>query len=83
MLADKKKEIFDADIEAIVLQAEEGSEGPWRIEELTVSSGTKSMATAAIRVVGTDGQVRNEAAVGIGPIDAAVKAIHLRHQRAR
>ncbi len=75
-LADKKKEVFDADIEAIVLQTEEGAVGPWCIEELTVSSGTHSMATAAIKLRNQDGRLEEEAAVGIGPIDASVKAIH-------
>src|SRR5580698_4913411 len=35
-LADKKKELFDGDIEALVLRAENGAQGPWTLEHLDV-----------------------------------------------
>ena len=73
-LADRKKEMFDADIEAIVMNAD-GITGPWRLDELHISAGTGRIAGAAVRLQHTDGQVVNEAAVGDGPIEAAFKAL--------
>ncbi len=75
-LADKKREIFDADVEALVLDTETAETGgPWVLEELRIASTTGSASTATIRLKYQDGTVREEAAVGIGPIDAAVKAM--------
>ena len=37
-LADKKKELFDGDIEALVLRAEGSASGPWTLTELTTEA---------------------------------------------
>src|ERR1700723_3698557 len=37
-LADRKKELFDGDIEALVLRAENGAQGPWTLTELTTEA---------------------------------------------
>ena len=37
-LADRKKEIFDTDIEAIVMSSESGVAGPWQLLDLEISS---------------------------------------------
>ena len=34
-LADKKKELFDGDIEALVMRAEHGADGPWSLRRCT------------------------------------------------
>ena len=75
VLADKKKEIFDADIEALVVDTETTIPGPWKIEDLRITSSTDSLSTATIKLAHSSGESREEAAVGVGPIDAAVKAI--------
>ena len=74
-LADKKKELFDGDIEALVLRVETGDSGPWRILALETSSGTHSQARAEVRLGHADGRVSEYAANGDGPVDAAFKAI--------
>jgi 2-isopropylmalate synthase len=74
-IADRKKDMFDADIEAIILNAESGSDGPWRMEELHITAGTGSIAAAAVKMGHSDGRMINEAAVGDGPVEAAFKAL--------
>ena len=74
-LADRKKELFDGDIEAIIMNAGETTPGPWTIGELNISAGTGRIAGAVVRLVHSDGTVRDEAAVGDGPVEAAFKAI--------
>ena len=73
-LADRKKQILDADLEALV--AEELDERPTvALEGLQVACGTMGLPTATVRLRGGDGVLRVRAAVGSGPIDAACKAI--------
>ncbi len=73
-LADKKKELYDGDIEALVLQAEHSAAGPWVLSNLrTVSDGSK--AEASVRLKHSDGREIDMSASGDGPVDAALKAI--------
>jgi 2-isopropylmalate synthase len=74
-LADRKKELFDADIEAIIMNAEGDLRGPWTMEELHTSAGTAALATGSVRLKHEDGHTVDEAAVGDGPVEAAFKAI--------
>ena len=75
VLADKKKRITDADLEA--LATSELARGPelFVLEGLQVSCGTSGMPTATVRLKGPDGQILTAAAVGTGPLHAAFKAI--------
>lgn len=74
-LADKKKELFDADIEALVLGTETQDRGVWSIQELQITAGTGSISTAAVKLTHRTGEIFKEAAVGDGPIDAVFQAI--------
>ena len=74
-LADRKKELFDADIEAIIMNTGAGIQGPWQMDELNITAGSRAIAAAAVRVSHTDGRKVSEAAVGDGPVEAAFKAI--------
>ena len=74
-LADKKKDIYDGDIEAIVLSADGTSSGPWILKSLEVQTHTDQPATAAITLIDEDGNEVNEAAHGDGPVDAAFDAL--------
>jgi len=75
LLAERKKEIRDADL--IALAADEVAKAPkvWELEALQVGCGTVGMATATVKLRGADGAVAVHASVGAGPIDAAFKAI--------
>lgn len=73
-LADKKKELFDGDIEALVLKAEGQDQGPWSLESLSTASGLQS-ATATVGLQHQDGRRIERSSSGDGPVDAAFKAI--------
>lgn len=75
-LADKKKEIYDADIEALAEnQLHAGTGSLWSLVGFTSTAGTGSQTSAAVTLRHVDGTVRRDAAVGNGPIDALIKAI--------
>jgi 2-isopropylmalate synthase len=74
-LADRKKELFDADIEAILMNSEGGLRGPWTLEKLNISAGTGVIATGSVRLSHADGRSVDEAAVGDGPVEASFKAL--------
>jgi 2-isopropylmalate synthase len=73
-LADKKKELFDGDIEALVLKAEGQDQGPWSLESLSTASGLQN-ATATVSLRHQDGRCIERSSSGDGPVDAAFKAI--------
>ncbi len=74
ILADKKKEIFDEDLETIV--DEEISKIPekFHLMHFYISSGDEVSPTATIKI-GIDGKMLVSTSVGDGPVDACYKAI--------
>ena len=76
-LADKKKELFDGDIEALVLRTSGDGTGPWTIEALWTSATSGAAASAVVRLQHADGRTVEQGATGDGPIDAAFKAIEM------
>ena len=74
-LADKKKTITDADLEALMEEQVYSLEEVYRLDGLQVACGTMGMPTATVRLLGPDGKHHIQAAVGTGPVDAAYKAI--------
>jgi 2-isopropylmalate synthase len=76
-LADRKKELFDGDIEALVLRAGSQAQGPWLLEHLDVAVRSGAQATARVRLKHADGRTLERDASGDGPVDAAYKAIVL------
>jgi 2-isopropylmalate synthase len=74
-LADKKKDIYDGDIEAIVMNAGGASSGPWTLKSLEVQTHTDQPATAAITLIEEDGREVSDAAHGDGPVAAAFQAL--------
>lgn len=74
-LADKKKGITDADLEALVTDEIYQPEEVYALEGLQVACGTMGMPTATVRLRGPDGGRHVQAAVGTGPVDATYKAI--------
>jgi 2-isopropylmalate synthase len=77
VLADKKKDIYDADIEALVVHGQILGKGgvAWELEALSTTSGTGTLPVASVALRGMDGEQRREVAAGDGPVDAAFKAI--------
>ena len=75
-LADKKKVVTDADIEAII--ADEIYQPPeiWKLNHIQVSCGDHSIPTVSVSLTGPDGETYKDAALGTGPVDAAYQAIN-------
>ena len=74
-LADRKKELYDGDIEALVLRAEGAAQGPWTLAELATEARSAGPARALVVLRHADGRSVEHAAHGDGPVDAAFKAI--------
>ena len=74
-LADKKKDIYDGDLEAIVMNASAATSGPWTLESLEVQTHTDQPATAAVTLLDESGAGQSEGAHGDGPIAAAFHAL--------
>ena len=75
-LADKKKEITDRDLEALVAEELRTVSETYHLEQVQVSCGDHSVPTASVRLVGPDGTAIADAALGTGPVDAVYKAIN-------
>ena len=73
-LADKKKEISDKDIEAILNHGRIELEEKYKLKSFNVSTGNKITSTATVSLE-IDGQVKEEAACGDGPVNALYNAI--------
>jgi 2-isopropylmalate synthase len=74
-LADRKKELFDGDIEALVLNAEGHAGGPWSLVALQSAARSGETSTAEVTLRHTDGHAVTMAGQGDGPVDAAYKAV--------
>jgi 2-isopropylmalate synthase len=74
-LADRRKSVADADLEALVHDDAKPQDEFYLLDGLQVACGTQGMATATVRLRAPDGIVRMQASVGTGPVDAAYKAI--------
>ncbi|NMB96700.1 MAG: 2-isopropylmalate synthase [Clostridiaceae bacterium] len=73
-LADRKKEISDSDIEALVNEKVAKVPEVFMLESYQISSGNKLVSTSTISVR-RNGTVITEAATGEGPVDAAFNAL--------
>jgi 2-isopropylmalate synthase len=76
VLADKKKELYDADLEALVRgQMEVVPVVTWNLVSFHTSAGNGTLPTAAVSLENTDGHKVKQAVCGDGPVDAVFKAI--------
>jgi 2-isopropylmalate synthase len=77
ILADKKKDIYDADIEALVVHGQILTHGgmAWELEALSTTSGTGTLPCASIALRAANGERFQEVAAGDGPVDAVYRAI--------
>jgi 2-isopropylmalate synthase len=75
-LGDKKKEVTDWDLEAIVNDEMQQTPELFHLEHVQVSCGDHARPTATVIVRTPDGQELMDAAIGTGPVDAVYKAIN-------
>ncbi len=75
-LADKKPEIDDRDIDAIVSEERRAEDESYKLDLLQVSCGNHVIPTATVRLGTPDGRTLVHTATGAGPVDAAYQAIN-------
>jgi 2-isopropylmalate synthase len=73
-LADKKREIYDEDIESIVVEEVLRVPHRFKLVYLNVIAGNMTVPTATVKME-VDGQLLQEAGFGDGPVDATFKTI--------
>jgi 2-isopropylmalate synthase len=74
-LADRKKVIYDADIEALAETQIHSGPAVWVLEAVTCNAGSATIPSAAVALWHQDGTIVREASLGDGPVDAVFKAI--------
>ncbi|MEQ4488510.1 MAG: 2-isopropylmalate synthase [Dehalococcoides mccartyi] len=75
-LADKKKDVTDRDIEALVAEELRTTVELYHLDRIQVTSGDRGIPTAAVRLTTPNGEAAEDAALGSGPVDAVYKAIN-------
>ena len=75
-LADKKREVTDRDLEALMSDQRRSFNETYILDHVQVTCGDHEVPTATVRVVGPDGVARTDAATGTGPVDAVYQAIN-------
>ncbi|MCS6815372.1 MAG: 2-isopropylmalate synthase, partial [Cyanobacteria bacterium] len=75
-LADKKKDISDWDLEAIVNDEIQQAPELFHLELVQVSCGNNTRPTATVTVRTPTGEELTDAAIGTGPVDAVYRAIN-------
>ena len=75
-LADKKKEVTDRDIQSLIAEEQRTVSEVYHLGQLQVTCGDSGIPTASVRLIGPEGQVLADAALGTGPIDAVYKVIN-------
>jgi 2-isopropylmalate synthase len=75
-LADKKKVITDADLEALISDEIYQPKEFWKMKYVQVTCGDHTTATATVTLVDPNGAELQDAAIGTGPVDAVYKAIN-------
>ena len=77
-MADRKKEIFDTDIEAIVLNADIANTSRWALMDLETTSGSSWGSTASLKLKDSDEEIierDNNTSPASGPIEAVFNII--------
>ncbi|RME99686.1 MAG: 2-isopropylmalate synthase, partial [Chloroflexi bacterium] len=75
-IADKKKVVTDADIEAIITDEFYQPKEIWKLNSIHVTAGDHVKSTATVSLTDAEGNVLEDAAIGTGPVDAVYKAIN-------
>src|SRR5256885_461924 len=69
-LPDKKKEIYDGDLDALLVHLfQNGTSHRWQLASLNAVSGTGTPPSAAVSLLTRDGRKLDEAATGDGPVE--------------
>ncbi len=77
-IGDKKKFVYDDDLTALVEGQITEVPETWSLDYLNVTSGNHTVPTATVRLKRADGKAadaQQDASIGDGPVDAALKAM--------
>ncbi|MFO1093661.1 MAG: 2-isopropylmalate synthase [Planctomycetaceae bacterium] len=75
VLADKKKDIYDADILALIETRSFQVPERWKLNSFHVFGGTGTIPTATLVLINDDGSKVQDASTGDGPVDAVFKCL--------
>ena len=75
-LADRKREITDRDLEAIVSEQVQQPEARFQLKLVQVSCGSSLRPTATVTLADDQGSEQTLSAVGTGPVDAVCRALN-------
>ncbi len=77
-LADRKREVSDADLEVLMAAQRRARSEPdlYSLDHVQVSCGNHDVPTATVTITGPDGNAVTDAATGTGPVDAVYQAIN-------
>ena len=74
-LADKKRDVTDRDIESLLAEDKRTVADAYHLDRIQVTCGDRGIPTAAVRLIAPDGEVKSDAAIGTGPVDAVCEVI--------
>ncbi len=74
-VADRKKEVYDEDLESIVRQYQREVSAIYTLDAAQISCGFPLTPTATVTLTNDEGVTATECAYGTGPIDAVYKAV--------
>ncbi len=75
-LADKKKDVTERDIEALMADEIRTAHETYHLELVQVSCGDHNLPTATVKLLDPHGETLADAALGTGPVDAVYRAIN-------
>jgi 2-isopropylmalate synthase len=75
VLADRKKTVYDADIEALAEAEIHSGPAVWTLEAMTCNAGSGTIPSAVVALWHQGGTIHRDAGIGDGPIDAVFKCI--------
>jgi len=76
LLADKKKQVYDEDLEALVGESERAVGEVYHLAQVHVSCGDPGIPTATVELLSADGESFIDSSHGNGPVDAVYNAIN-------
>jgi len=74
-LADAKKNVTDADLEALMADEFNRPEEFYKLDDIQVACGTMGMPTATVKLSNMNDEPVIHASVGTGPVDASFRAV--------
>ncbi|MGN0302358.1 MAG: 2-isopropylmalate synthase [Anaerotardibacter sp.] len=75
-LADKKKEVYDEDLESLVGEQGRSQEATYTLKGVQISCGQPLVPTATVTLEDANGNEFVACSVGTGPVDALYKAVN-------